>query len=150
MSHEQEVREFLYNQLQSRLKLLKTKNDENGEKLDYDDWIDYNNKNPFIKLDYKDWIDYNNKNPFFNKSDDIKYYMQIWRVIPNTDNRNFTLKVYPDQTVLNYSWIDFLNYLNNRSISNKFPTDPELIRKFYLNDENPYSVFTYNFYDPVF
>ena len=120
-------------ELKTRLEMLKTSTDTNPVKLNYNDWIAYNNKTPFI-------VDSENNR---------KYWMQVWRSIPETNNENFTLKVYPDLSYINHTWKDILNFNNRQFTSNHVETDEQLIKKFLLAKESPYSIFQFYWYDPL-
>ena len=104
------------------------------------------------KLNYEDWIKRNLKDPFIRHPTDesMKYWIQIWRYIPNTANENFQLKVYPEDRYVDHTWKDMINFNNQRFISNHVETDSQLIKKFFLAGETPFSIFRFYWYDPVF
>ena len=129
------IEELLRTGLQEKLKMLKTTTQNDPTKLNFQDWVKWNNKDPFIR------------EPF---DENIKYWVQVWRAIPNTDNESFQLKVYPEEEYIDQTWKDLLNYNSHQFISNHVDTDEHLIKKFFLADELPNSVFRFYWYDPVF
>lgn len=136
LSNQKQIEDTIAKEIKARLSLLKTANDRpETSKLDYHDWIAYNNKNPFVYTD---------------QENDRKYWIQVWRSIPDTNNENFLLKSYPDTTYLNHTWKDLVNFNKRRFTSNHVETDEQLLKKFMLNRESPYSIFQFYWYDPVF
>jgi len=121
--------------LKKRLDLLKKNGDKDPSKLNFDQWTKYNNDNPFI---------------IYPENKDMKYWIQCWKSIPNTDNENFQLRVYPDKSYLYHTWKDLVEHNQKIFISNHVETDPQLIKKFFLLNEKPYSIFKFYWYDPVF
>jgi hypothetical protein len=130
------IEELLRNSLEEKLKMLKTATTQNDP----------------TKLNFQDWVKWNNKDPFITEPSDesMKYWVQVWRAIPNTDNESFQLKVYPEEEYIDHTWKDLLNYNSKQFISNHVDTDEQLIKKFFLADELPHSVFRFYWYDPVF
>lgn len=66
LSNEPEIKRTLSNEIERRLSMLNTINDtNNSSKLNYSDWIDFNNKTPFIEFNFE--------------GQQIEYFIQIWR-----------------------------------------------------------------------
>jgi hypothetical protein len=136
LENKKSIESILITELQtklSKLKTLSTKDDPS--KLNYNDWIAYLNEDPFIK---------------HPTNESMKYWIQVWKSIPNTASENFQLKVYPNDDFIFHSWKDIVTFNNQRFISNHVETDNNLIKKFFLLDEKPYSKFRFYWYDPVF
>ena len=125
LENENELEETIVNELNSRVALLKS--------MSYNDWIKYNDNAPYI---------------FYDTDKEYKYWIQAWRSIPNTDF--FQLKVYPDLKFINHSWHDIVDYNSMQFTSNHFDYDKDLIKKFMLSGEKPYSTFQFYTYDPVY
>jgi hypothetical protein len=135
LNNQKLIEDTIVKELKIRLEMLRTSSDNNSAKMQYNDWINYNNKNPFVYTD---------------QENDRKYWIQVWRLIPDTNNESFQLKSYPDLTYLNHTWKDLINFNKRRFTSNHVETDEQLIKKFLLARENPYSIFQFYWYDPVF
>ena len=128
------IQSTIIKELQGRINLLKTKSASEG-RLNYNQWIEYNNKSPYVVVD---------------SENDRKYWIQTWRLVPQTDGKKFILKSYPDASYINHSWKDII-YINQRKFtSNHVETDEELLFKMYLSDEKPFTLTQYYWYDPVF
>lgn len=70
------------------------------------------NKDDPTKLTYEAWCDYNNKHNYIQhpEQETMRYWIQLWRSIPNTNFENFQLKAYPDQDYIDHTWKDLLMY----------------------------------------
>ena len=136
LNNQKLIEDTIAEELKDRISLLKKSTDkQDSSKMEYADWIAYNNKNPFIYTD---------------QEHDRKYWTQVWRLIPDTGNENFQLKSYPDLSYLNHTWKDLINFNKRQFTSNHVETDEQLIKKFLLARESPYSIFQFYWYDPVF
>ena len=104
------IEELIKNELQSKLNLLKTAQNQTG--MPYQDWVDLINKDPFI---------------YYPTKKDVKFWIESWKVIPNTNNENFQLRIYPNQDFLYHSWKDLINTQHQKFISKHIEIDNELI-----------------------
>jgi hypothetical protein len=137
LSNQNEVEQTITTELRDRLKLLKTSEDDPNDKtkMEYNDWCQYNIDSPFI---------------FVNREQDIKYFIQTWRVIQHTDNQHFKLRSYPDTKMLNHSWTDLYNFILTVFTSNHVQPEKDLIKIWYLLHGKPLSVFQFYWYDPIY
>jgi hypothetical protein len=137
LSNQNEVEQTITTELRDRLKLLKTSEDDPNDKtkMEYNDWCQYNTDSPFI---------------FVNREQDIKYFIQTWRLVPNTDYQHFKLRTYPDTKLLNHSWTDLYNFILTVFTSNHVQPEKDLIKIWYLLKGKPLSVFQFYWYDPIF
>jgi len=137
LSNESLIEKTISSDLERRLSLLKTSTDTNtSSKLNYKDWIDMNNNSDLIS--------------FGSENKNIDYFIQVWRSIPNTNNEKFVLKVYPDKNWVDHTYDDFLKYINTIHITSNDDIDKDLIKMFFLDGMEPYSVFKIIWYDSNF
>jgi hypothetical protein len=136
LENKDSIENLIKTEIKTRLDMLKT----------------INNKDDPTKLSYIDWIAYNNNDHFIEHptQPEMKYWIQVWRCIPNTGFENFQLKVYADEDYIDHTWKDLLMYNSKQFISTHVDTDDKLIKKFFLADEKPNSVFRFYWFDPVF
>ena len=125
------IEDLLASELNNKLSLLKTKSNPNGK--NFEEWIKYLNKDPYIY------------HPTFKTN---KFWIQSYKLIPGT-TEDFHLRVYPDETFLNHSFRDLISYQNSRFISKHIEPDPNLIKKFYLLNNKPFSVYQFYTYEPI-
>lgn len=136
LANKDSIENLIKTELKNRLSMLRTvDNKDDPTKLTYEAWIEYNNKHNFIQ---------------HPEQETMRYWIQLWRSIPNTGFENFQLKAYPDQDYIDHTWKDLLMYNSKQFISTHVDTDDKLIKKFYLADQKPNSVFRFYWYDPVF
>ena len=135
LEHQKELHNLFENEINNRLSMLRTSSDNDQSKLSYNDWIAYNAKNVNI---------------YFNGRDDVPYWLQIWRVIPDTDNQLFRLKAYPNTRYVNNSYEDLLQFVSTKFTSNHIEFDKNLIKIFFQANEKPYSLFEFFWYDPIY
>ncbi len=116
LENKKDLENTLYNELKNRVELL--------ENMDYNDWIEYNQKN--IELKYK------------NHS----YYLTIWRKIPKKDN--FILDVYQYPQFLNSDRNNKYKRINaNNIFKKKFARDESLLINMYYDKSKPYIKYSY-------
>ena len=127
------IEDLIKTELQAKLNLLKTKENEAG--MPYEKWVNHINKDPFI---------------YYPTNKDMKYWIQSWKVIPNTNNENYHLRIYPDNDFMYHTWADMLNSQSQKFISQHIEADKQLIKKWFLLNDKPFSIFQFYTYDPVF
>lgn len=111
--------------LKERLNLL------NSNKMNYDEWIDYNNKNIIVPYD-----------------DKHKYYIFLWEFLP--ENNNAILRVLANEKLLNLSWVDVLKVNNEKLLFTKYTTDLFHIQNFYdTAKDKKFNEIKYNWLDPL-
>ena len=125
------IEELLASDLKDKVSLLKTKTNENGKP--FEEWIKYLNKDPYVY------------HPTFKEN---KFWIQCYKLIPE-GTENFHLRVYPDETFLNHTFRDLIAYQNSRFLSKHIEPDPNLIKKFYLLNDKPFSVYQFYTYEPI-
>ena len=117
------IEELIASDLKDKVNLLKTKTNETGKP--FEEWIKYLNKDPYVY------------HPTFKEN---KFWIQCYKLIPE-GTENFHLRVYPDETFLNHTFRDLIAYQNSRFLSKHIEPDPNLIKKFYLLNDKPFSVY---------
>lgn len=125
------IEELLASDLKDKVSLLKTKTNENGKP--FEEWIKYLNKDPYVY------------HPTFKEN---KFWIQCYKLIPE-GTENFHLRVYPDETFLNHTFRDLIAYQNSRFLSKHIEPDPNLIKKFYLLNDKPFSIYQFYTYEPI-
>ena len=125
------IEELIASDLKDKVNLLKTKTNETGKP--FEEWIKYLNKDPYVY------------HPTFKEN---KFWIQCYKLIPE-GTENFHLRVYPDETFLNHTFRDLIAYQNSRFLSKHIEPDPNLIKKFYLLNDKPFSVYQFYTYEPI-
>ena len=126
------IEELIATELKAKLSLLKTKTNEGGKP--FEEWIKLLNKDPYIY------------HPTFKEN---KFWIQCYKLIPE-GTENFHLRVYPEEKFLNHSFRDLIAYQNSKFISKHIEPDPNLIKKFYLLNDNPFSLYQFYSYEPLY
>ena len=135
LDNQEDVETFIVQEIQNRISMLKTSTDtDNSLKLSYNDWIKFNNESPFIYM----------------KGQDLGYFLQVWRNIPDSENDNFILHVYPDKKLLFYTWEEFYERITEKNILTQDEPGKKLIKSFFTSGMKPYGVFKYAWFDPEF
>ena len=124
------LEELIASELKAKLSLLKTKTNEKGKT--FEEWIKYLNKDPYI----------------YHPTLDNKFWIQCYKLIPE-GTENFHLRVYPDESFLNHTFRDLIAYQNSRFLSKHIEPDPNLIKKFYLLNDKPFSIYQFYTYEPI-
>ena len=136
LSHQTEIETAISNEIQKRIAMLKTQADgDSSSKLSYNDWVIFNNKSPFV---------------YINADQNMGYFIQVWRNIPDTNNDKFILQVYPDKNLLFHTWEEVLEDITSKRVSIQDEPENDLIKLFFQSAMKPYSVFQYGWYDPIF
>ena len=108
------IEKTIIDNLEKRIALLQSSESKNDEtKMKFDEWVDYNNQSPYIYVD---------------QENDRKYQVEVWKVIPETNDENYILKAYPRLALLDHTWTDVLEYNRNVFISNHINTDDHLLK----------------------
>ncbi len=88
-------------------------------------------------MNYQDWIQYNQKNitiPFQNEV----FHIQVWKKVPEYDD--FILKCYEYPSYINNNRADFIKRIDSHKIyKHKYTKDENLLYNFYYLNEKPYT-----------
>lgn len=125
------IEELISNELNSKVSLLKNKTNEEGKS--FEEWVNYLNKDPYI---------------YHPTTKENKFWIQCYKLLPE-GTETFHLRVFPDQKFLNHTFRDLIAYQNSKFISKHIEPDPNLIKKFYLLNDKPYSLYQFYTYDPI-
>ncbi len=124
--NELKIRNILENTIKERIKLL--------EKMDYNDWLKYNQKNNIVKIDK-----YN-------------YPIIIYQLVIKDDDfykSTFINRVHHIEKYINFSWSDVTKDVKNLLVFEKYYVDYNLLPDSYYStkEENTVEIFNYFWYD---
>ena len=117
------LKELFIKNMTERLDLL------NSGKLNYNEWIDYNNKNILITIDGQN------------------YYFFIYDQLDKDDQ--VIAKAYAIQKFINLSYKDLLKNISESMTFTKFTTDPQLINNMFKLSKNGFNDIEYYWLDPL-
>jgi hypothetical protein len=99
------------------------------------------------KMNYNEWINYNKKNLMVYYDKKHKYYIFLFDVL---SDKNYIQRVSANYKLINVSWNDILKVNNEQLIYTKFTTDRDLIKNFYESSTNgEFSEIKYYWLDPI-
>ena len=110
--------------------LIKRVNDL--KKMNYDKWINYNNKNVYVTMHYN------------------KYYLFGYENLEHTHYQRFVTKIHANKTYINLSWDDVLKDIDEKLINLKHTADKKLISDSYnISDVSTPQTIKYYWIDPI-
>jgi len=100
------------------------------------------------KLNYKEWINYNNKNKSININYSEPLYISLFENISNTDD--FIVRVFDDDSMVNQSWDDLVSKTNDNLYNSRYKVDINLISNMFKNylRDNKLNIINYYWIEP--